>query len=845
MSALVTHPMSLVAVFAFVILLVLAGQGQGLLDYFTSTLSVIFWELVVAIPLLAFVFIPLCLVTTAIVVVIILPILASVVVLVFITVSVDSPIFHQILNFVVRCSSLFIQDVAQLVARVASIMASIHISKLIAKLRHMLKIEPTPINPPTTPIPVLSGEPRRFRKRRPIKYSGAKPTLPLDPRNDASTRLAARIARIQSGSWKVEALKKASISVQDSEPTVTATTAPTQDNQEASLDTLPSVASTHLTLAEGDLPIAQVNFQSDTITDAHDRDPELVITPASPPLPPALPPHTTPGVEIGVSVTELERPLSPIERVVAVEQQTLSLNSIDDIQANSYTNLTELLVLDSPAPSIIEHSSPLPQLISEPVNSIVTGLVVDQDIIETTASIAAENNIAQYTVNDTHVFASEQHFEVAPTFVPQGDELNHSKLMSTETTTSSVAMEPYVNSTQPDQSPPAYDLPNQPSLVGLILDDILRAEMELLATPAYQDSFTETEPFDGHVDAPPSQGMSAPNTIDQGSQFGYMQNMSGVATFTSDLGLTFAPNAVENHGMPGSDPMQADHDAPFPSDAELFELAAAMIPEGMDWFHGTLSSGTFRSFIEDTPAPLLSGQELLELDNALQLAAASFVPQTPNDPLTTTNTHLNPEYSTPFPTDDELLELAGAAMFEDMTGTPNTNAFLDFDLNFTDTDMLFLDSSQMELLEQATQSVMASLTNQAPNPSGALNLSEPSSFNTTDPFNYAQHTDSNELARLWDELGASLKDWAGQVPDAMDFSEDDMMRILMEFDAVDTTCSPSHMVLNTTPALISTPASTFTPLNPAPAAQPARKIKRLPLRRTAIENHARMMNQCA
>ncbi|KAG8759432.1 hypothetical protein FRC11_001929, partial [Ceratobasidium sp. 423] len=510
MSALV----SLVATFTLftITLCVLAGQGQELLDDITSNLSIVFWEFVIAVPLLALVFIPLFLVTIAITITIVLPVLASIVLLVRIT--VNSPIFRQVLDLVSGCSPLIVRNVAQLGAWVTSIRTSAYASKLVAKLRPTPKTEPTATNALVTPIPALP------------------------------------------------------------EPLSTETT-----------------------------------------------------------------------------------PLS-----------------------------------------------------------------------------------TQYA-------------------------------------------------TQTEQSHLAHDSPNHPSLAGPTPDDTFQAEMELFATPAYQD--TEMEPLDGHVDAPPTFGMSAPNTVDQGFQLGYTNNLSGTATVAGEHGLALAPNPwpFDNHGASGPDTMQVDRNTPPVSDAELLELAAAaMTAEGMEWVHDTLSSGTSGPSNQNTFALPLSDQELLELDNALQLAAASSVLQTSNDTLTTTNTHPNLEDSAPLPTDDELLELAGAAMAEDTAGmVPDNNTSIDFNLNFADIDMSFLDLSQLELPDQATQSVMGNFTNQVPNPSGALNSNELYTFNLADLPNSVHHIDPNEFARMWDELGASLKDWAGQFPGATDFSEDDMMRMLMELDAVDTT----------------------------------------------------------
>ncbi|KAJ1308218.1 hypothetical protein OPQ81_003933 [Rhizoctonia solani] len=145
----------------------------------------------------------------------------------------------------------------------------------------------------------------------------------------------------------------------------------------------------------------------------------------------------------------------------------------------------------------------------------------------------------------------------------------------------------------------------------------------------------------------------------------------------------------------------------------------------------------------------------------------------PIDTLATANTYPRPQVSASLPTDEEILELAAAAMAEDMAGmTLDNYASIDFDLlNFPNNDTTLMDPSQLELLDQATQSIIADLTNKTVEPSGMLSSNHLSSYGLTSLSHYA-HIDPNELTKMWNELDTSLKNWFGQVPGAMDFSEE-------------------------------------------------------------------------
>ncbi|KAJ1308259.1 hypothetical protein OPQ81_003974 [Rhizoctonia solani] len=270
----------------------------------------------------------------------------------------------------------------------------------------------------------------------------------------------------------------------------------------------------------------------------------------------------------------------------------------------------------------------------------------------------------------------------------------------------------------------------------------------------------------------------------------------------------------------------------------------SMLP-GDDNHLDSLSAIPIPSFTQvDLPGPYTHNLSTLPAINQKSFVLDAFqstpvpqapIPHMPIDTLATANTYPRPQVSASLPTDEEILELAAAAMAEDMAGmTLDNYASIDFDLlNFPNNDTTLMDPSQLELLDQATQSIIADLTNKTVEPSGMLSSNHLSSYGLTSLSHYA-HIDPNELTKMWNELGTSLKNWFGQVPGAMDFSEEDMMRMLMDFDALDTTCSPSYMILDKTWTPIPVPAIP----NPVLEAQSTRKIKNLPLRRIGTENHA-------
>ncbi|KDN35363.1 hypothetical protein RSAG8_11637, partial [Rhizoctonia solani AG-8 WAC10335] len=801
-STLVTRPMSLtvLVVLATATLFVAASQAQQLLDSITSTLSIAFWEFVVA-PLLVLAFAPIFLVLFTLTAIVVLPVLALVAALVLI--AANSLIFHSFLSVVAGYSSSLVKNVARLRSQLASIRTSTHASKV--EPHPALETEPAPINDTlVTHIPQPSVEPRQFKKRRPINYSGTRPPLPIDPLNDAHTRLTAHIARIRSKAWKTEALKSFSVLVQESAltPVATIATRSTQDDQ-INISTSP----TSLTPVETDLPTAKVNLDLEALIENREQEPESTVTP----IPPLSLSETTSIIEAGIETTELEHPSSPTEPVAEVEPSTLSTVSVPNIQADPYAHPAEFLVPDSPPlPTNEPNSTPSPHPNAEPIVHNVTDSTVDQNTAETVDSIITEHT-GELAVNDAEVSARQQRASnlwlnlrlmgpeqqsdiplSTPTPTPQADATNPPELLSTGATPSPAGTGPDV--ARSDLLTLVHDFPTQPFLDAIIPDDVLQAELELLATPAYQDTLAKMGlSLDGLVDALPTLGMSAPPTIDRGSQFAYIHNVFGPATSTSDIGSTFISNPTDHDGMPGLDATQVDTDMLLPSDAELLELAAAALAtDGVHWAHDFMPLVAPGPQNEHLLAPL-TDQELLELDHFLQLTAASLAPVAPQTPNGTPPAAdiFNPEPAL-LPTDQELLALAGAAIAEGTAGMVlDDYAVMDFNLNLADTDMLFLDPSQLEQLDQATQSVIADLTNEALELSGMTNPNDLSAFDLADPSTSDHHFDPSELARMWGELGASLEDWVGQVPGAMDFSEEDMMRMLMEFDALDATCSPS------------------------------------------------------
>ncbi|KAH7344165.1 hypothetical protein B0J17DRAFT_625729 [Rhizoctonia solani] len=805
-STLVTYPMSLVAVLilATMTLFIAITQGQQLLDIIASALSIAFWELIVA-PLIVLATLPFILLIVIPTCIVILAALALTVALGLIVV--------------------IIERVARLRSQLASIKTSIHASKSAA--RTTLETKPQPNrHVSVTPISVSFKEPRRFKKRRPINYSGAKPTLPLDPRNDAHTRFTAHIARIRSKAWHLETLKESASPVQEGTPTSVATiaTPPTPDERVVTSVETPSAVLICPTPPEiTNPPTERRNVESSALTKALEEPKPIADTTSSLSRLQA----SIDEVQKESESAELEYPLSPPNSehpVAAVESSTPAPN----ITTGPYASPIESPVPNSPLLSTNDPSSSLPSHpIAEPAGHAIVEQAVDQNTMETITS----------TITDSSFMSiMEQHLSNIRASSPtsqDGGETNLFNLTFNETSLSSTILftvtEP--DATQFDPSALIHNIPNQPMPNMAISDEILQTEMDIVATPTYHDMLTEMELFDGFVDAPPTFGMSAPSTVDQGSQPGYMHNTSGAATFTSGSILALVPNSVDNYGMFGSDIGQVDTSIPLPSDEELLELAAAALAtEGMDWVEDTLHSGTSALHNANLPALPLTDQQLLELDSTLLLDGASLAPPAPhtsNRP-ETTNAYINPNVSTPL-TNDELLVLAGPTIDDGaawMVTNSDSSIGFDFDLNTTDTDLSFLDSSLLEPLDQATQSTGTDLTHRVLGPSGLPGSYDPTTLGLADPFNPGLQHDPNELARMWDEFGASLQGWVGQIPGAMNFSEEDIMQMLIEFDALETTCSPSHMTLNQ----IST--YTTTPSNPAPSAHPPRRIKGLPLRRT-------------
>ncbi|CAE7211310.1 unnamed protein product [Rhizoctonia solani] len=810
----------------------------------TLTLSTVFCELVLA-PLLAFAFVLIFLVAFVVTIIVVLPVLALVSALIFI--AINSPAFYQFLNVAASYPSSIVRNVAQLGSQLASIITSTH---TLEALHPVVETNPTPIGRTLmTPVSRIPEPPRRFKKRRPINYSGTKPTPPIDPLNNAHTRMAAHIARIRSKAWQREALKELSVAVQKpvTTPAASTTTPLTQDDRVNNVNA-PSTLALSLTPVETGPHTAPVDPESDALTEAREQGFESVIVLISP-LPLTL---TTLTIEVGVETNEFECVPFLTEPIAVAEPSPLSIVSTPAAQTNPYTHLPELQVSSSPLLPTTKQALALTlHPIAESTGHTVTDSLDDWGATET-ATPTTIKRAGELVVNNAetslqeHVSTSNWYENLGLTSGKQQTETSIPTPTCTTTRQGDQANQPVPvftlfpsptetnpDTVRPDPSASIHDSPAQPSFEAMIPDDALQAELELFVTPAYQDILAEMGlPLDSLVDAPPTLGMSAP--IDQDTYFGYVHDV--FATFVGDFNPDFLPSLVDDHEMAVLETMQADIGMPLPSDAELFKLAAAAAPaaEEMDWTHEDFPSVIPGPQNENIHSPLTE-QELLELDNIFNLATASLpspIPQASSNTLPITNAVLNSRDSMPPPTDEELLALAGAALAEGMV--LDSFPTMDFNANPTNVDMSFLDLSQPESLNHATQSVVADLTNGGSGPSVASSNDLPA-FGLVDPASFSQYLDPKELTNMWDELGASLNDWVEQTPGAMNFSGDDMMQTLIDLDALNTTCSSSHTTLNATPI----PASALP--NPVPVVQPPRKIKKLPLRRTAIENHARTM----
>ncbi|CAE7211301.1 unnamed protein product [Rhizoctonia solani] len=840
-------------------LFVATNQGQQFFESITLTLSTVFWELALA-PLLALAFVLLFLVAFVVTIIVVLPLLALVLALILIastqqtrSLCVADVVFQStplpatnpsMLLLVTLHDPVIVRNVAQLGSQLASIITSIYTLKAVIKLHSVVETKPTSI---ARSLHLFQLEPpRRFKKRRPINYSGTKPKPPIDPLNNAHTRMAAHIARIRSKAWQREALKELSVAVQKPviTPAASTTTPLTQYDRVNSVEA-PSALPVSPTPVEVDPHTAPVDPESDALAEACEQVFESVTVPISPsPLA-----RTTLTIEVGVETNEFECVSFLTEPIAVAEPSPLSIVSTPATQTNPYTHLPELQVFKSPLMPTTKQALTLTlHPIAESTSHTVTDSVDVWGATETATSTTIERagklviNNAKTSVQE-HVWTSnwcenlgltsgKQQTETSiltPTYTTtrQGDQANQPVPVFTSF--------PSPTEAQPDPSASIHDSPAQPSFETMIPGDTLQAELELFATPTYQDILAEMGlPLDSVVDAPPTLGMSAPT--DQYTFFGHVHDVFGAATFAGDFSLDVLPNPADDHEMAVLETMQADIDMPLPSDAdlELFKLAAAALAaEGMDWAHDDFPlaiSGPRNENIHTPPTK----QELLELDDIFNLATASLpspTPQASSNTLLITNTVPDSRGSMPLPTDAELLALAGAALAEGTHSMALDNfPTTDFNTNPTNIDMSFLDLSQLELLNDTTQSIVADLTNGGPRPSVASS-NDRSAFGLVDPTTFGYYLDPKELTNMWDELGASLKDWVEQAPGAMNFSGDHMMQTLMEFDALNTPCSPSHTILSTT--LI--PASA-TP-TPVPVVQPPRKIRKLPLRRTAIKNH--------
>ncbi|KAJ1308257.1 hypothetical protein OPQ81_003972 [Rhizoctonia solani] len=154
-SSLVTYPVSLVAVMLVTAtLLFLAGQSH-LLDSLSPTLSFVFWEFVVA-PLLALIAVPFVLIVVALTAIVVLPVLGLVVA--WILIAVNSPIFCRFLDSIASYSSLLVENVAQLCVWVASTRTPTQGSNVVAEPITALEVKRTPKNAkPTIPTPALAS----------------------------------------------------------------------------------------------------------------------------------------------------------------------------------------------------------------------------------------------------------------------------------------------------------------------------------------------------------------------------------------------------------------------------------------------------------------------------------------------------------------------------------------------------------------------------------------------------------------------------------------------------------------------------------------------------------------
>ncbi|CEL62753.1 hypothetical protein RSOLAG1IB_05111 [Rhizoctonia solani AG-1 IB] len=558
-------------------------------------------------------------------------------------------------------------------------------------------------------------------------------------------------------------------------------------------------------------------------------DPEPDLTPA--PSPPK--PHLKSATQVETESDSDSVPTSMhTESYSTTELWLPPTNSPPD----TCTPLVEVPASVTPIP-VVEQDASLPYHIDESAGHNIDELSICQQKPEVFGHMVTATSIA--SVLDTGVYASPEN-SVKSFPLSQQLRLTISKQQPNDFTP-----DPIVEVTQSDTTFIEAVLPSaemeshptqtiQPFLYQLLPDRepsdhppsiLLNAErfqtpMEITTTPEPQAALTEAGQNSGET---LTSEMCLPVDAQGQSQHGLAYDTSGA----NNPAFISTSNSVDEH----SDTVYMDYQPSGPSDAELLELAAAVLAtEAMDWDLNAWNPDTFGLGSNDnTTAQSQTDIDLLALDALLNLNGAPLSspgPQLSNSTLE--NTHTSPSHSSvALFTEEELLALASSASAENSSETMLVDqTFTDFDLDLTHASISPLDSSQLELLDHATRLVMADLPSTTPGPSGIANSNNTATLDSVDASDLGTCIDSNELARMWSDLGASLQGWAAHIPDVMDFSEESIAGMMKELDALDSTPEPAHTPVNDTPepALVA----------PVPMTQP-RKIKNLPLRRAVAK----------
>ncbi|CAE6373267.1 unnamed protein product [Rhizoctonia solani] len=685
-------------------------------------------------------------------------------VLTLVTTTFSTSPFYRFLNLVTTLFSLVGRTVAGLGARAASTITSPSTLGVMPLFEHKRDF---------VFIPKVHGHPISseqletpiyfLKKRRPINYSRSRRSIPLNRLDVTYARLTAHIERVRSNNLQTESSKAPTAVARG--PTLASVTDATPPTTQGN--------------KSADIVISSPVLASSSIVEANVRTAEPRVEPSTldetleqeyeqsdTPIPASPQLSEATAIEVKINLTNIERAPSPAncERPVSVSE-TPMLPEQD-------------VTIALPLPET--HSKSVTEVERE-VNSAPISTFTHTESFSTTAKLLVACTVPVYDI-------------AIDTFTPPTEQAI--SFYSTPLTEEQHISLPYYVSEPVDHTTAGLIFKqHNPAVTNHIVTETSIANGSDAATSNHTDNLQQhnismsTPPRSTEVAQPDSTSSQAIHLFFDTESYLTQTNqplLDGVLCDQSSSGLL------------------------IPDD--LLQTAMEMIttPEFQD---ALTEIGQLVDSLVDAP-PTSGMSAPLNVDEQSQLHMCT-----------------SPDHSpVALPTDEELLTLAAAAIAENVDGTILVDQGLTiFDPNSTNTGISSLDSSQLELLDHATRLVMADLdlSCRTPGSSGTPSLNNLTTLDFVDTSGSELHTDPNELARMWNDLGASLQDWAAQVPGAMDFSQEDMTRMFMELGALDTICSPVHIPIE----------HMFMPVLPipAPTIQP-RRIKKLPLRRRFQNN---------